>query len=67
MRVHVNGDSRETDSETIGDLLRELGVDTDRRGSAVAVNEQLVPRAKWDSTPLAEADRVEVIRAVQGG
>jgi|SaaInl4_135m_RNA_FD_contig_61_925267_length_2033_multi_2_in_0_out_0_2 sulfur carrier protein len=67
MRVNVNGDSRDTDSMTVGALLRELGVDTDRRGSAVAVNDSVVPRAKWDDTPLSEADRVEVIRAVQGG
>jgi sulfur carrier protein len=67
MRVQVNGDTRDTEATTVGELLRELGVDTDRRGSAVAVNDRVVPRAEWDGTQLVEADRVEVIRAVQGG
>jgi len=67
MRVQINGDTRDTEANTVGDLLRELGVDTDRRGSAIAVNDRVVPRAEWDATQLVEADRVEVIRAVQGG
>lgn len=36
-------------------------------GIAVAVNDEVVPRASWPSTVLADADRVEVLTAVQGG
>jgi len=67
MRIHVNGEKRETRGATVGDLLRELGIDTDRRGCAVAVNDAVAPRAEWDDTVLRENDRVEVIRPVQGG
>jgi sulfur carrier protein len=33
----------------------------------VAVEGEVIPRAEWGSTPLAEGQRVEVLTAVQGG
>ena len=39
----------------------------ERRGIAVAVNDEVVPRSEWDSTGFADGDRVDVVRAVQGG
>jgi sulfur carrier protein len=36
-------------------------------GVAAAVNEAVVPRSQWDATVLANADRVEILTAVQGG
>ncbi|MEN3583621.1 MULTISPECIES: sulfur carrier protein ThiS [unclassified Streptomyces] len=36
-------------------------------GVAAALNETVVPRGRWASTPLADGDRVEVVTAVQGG
>lgn len=39
----------------------------ERRGVAVAVNYEVVPRSEWDSTGFADGDRVDVLRAVQGG
>jgi sulfur carrier protein len=51
---------------TLAGLVRELGL-AGRRGIAAAVNGGVVPRAEWDSRPLAEGDRVLVIRATQGG
>jgi len=36
-------------------------------GVAAAVNDEVVRRAAWDSTLLAEGDQVEVLTAVQGG
>ncbi len=38
-----------------------------RRGVAVAVNEEVVPRSAWDETPVRDGDRVEVLNAAQGG
>jgi sulfur carrier protein len=51
---------------TLVELLRELGL-ADRKGVAAAVNGSVVPRIEWESVELAEADRVLVIRATQGG
>ncbi len=36
-------------------------------GVAAAVNDEVVSRAAWDGTQVAEGDRVEVLTAVQGG
>jgi sulfur carrier protein len=51
---------------TLGSLLAQLGL-AGRRGVAAAVNGEVVPRDAWESRPLAERDRVLVIRATQGG
>lgn len=53
---------------TIAELVRRVaGVDPDGRGVAVAVDEVVVPRGAWASTPVADGARVEVVGAVQGG
>ena len=37
------------------------------RGIAIAVNNQIVPKAKWPEHLLQDNDKVTVIRATQGG
>jgi sulfur carrier protein len=53
--------------ETIVAVLARLGLDADARGVAVAVDDEVVPRAAWESFALGEAARVEVLTAMQGG
>jgi sulfur carrier protein len=36
-------------------------------GVAAALNETVVPRGQWPTTPLGDGDRVEILTAVQGG
>jgi sulfur carrier protein len=48
-------------------LLAEKAVDTKQKGIAVALNGAVVPRAAWLQTPLMPGDRVEIVRARQGG
>lgn len=48
-------------------LLGTLDIAPGARGVAVAVNDELVPRSKWDGLRLMPGDRIEVVRAVQGG
>ena len=67
VRVSINGESRElATGTTVADVVAALGPAA-RRGIAVAVNDDVVPRADWPGTVLADADRVEVLTAVQGG
>jgi len=62
----VNGAPAEVDAEaTVATLVDRLG--RDPRGVAVAVNEDVVPRGAWSATRLRAGDRVEVLRAAQGG
>ena len=66
MTLSVNGEPREiADGTTLAALLDELGVRRD--GSAVALNDGVVPRARHAETTLCEGDRLEIIVAVAGG
>jgi sulfur carrier protein len=47
--------------------LERLGIDEDARGVAVAVDGEVVSRARWDSFVLCDGARVEVLAAMQGG
>ncbi|MFI6767549.1 sulfur carrier protein ThiS [Streptomyces sp. NPDC050355] len=64
--VSVNGEAREIPGGlTLDRLVATLSAAP--TGVAAAVNEVVVPRTQWPTTPLAEGDRVEVLTAVQGG
>ncbi len=68
MRIELNGDPRELAAgATLADAVRASGADAEARGVAVALDGEVVPRAEWDSTPLAEGAGVEVLAAIQGG
>jgi sulfur carrier protein len=68
MMVTINGVVRDLpQAGTLAELLRALNVPTDRGGIAVALNDAVIRRARWDDTPVAEGDRLEIITAVQGG
>jgi sulfur carrier protein len=64
--VWINGEQRELASDAgVLDALGALGLP--RTGVAVAVDGEVVPRAGWAATALAEGARIEVLTAVQGG
>ncbi len=64
--VHVNGERRTLDAPVALDAL-VAAVTAAPSGVAAALNETVVPRARWSDTALAEGDRVEILTAVQGG
>lgn len=66
MKVTINGTAHELPSgATVTQAVQRLT--GTMSGVAVAVNDEVVSRSSWDSTALVEADRVEVLTAVQGG
>ena len=68
MRVELNGEPRELGGgATLADAVRASGAEPGGRGVAVALEGEVVPRADWGSTPLAEGSAVEVLAAIQGG
>ena len=67
MEIRVNGSVRDTDATTLLTLLESLMIGVAEKGVAVAVNQDVVPRAKWVEWDLHEGDVVEIIRAAQGG
>jgi sulfur carrier protein len=63
--ITINGEPREL-AGTVDDLLDALGIEV-RRGMAVAVDAEVVPRSEWSTTRIADGARVEIVTAVQGG
>ncbi len=68
MRLVVNGDPLEMeDSSTVAALVDRVVDAPGGRGTAVAINGEVVPRAEWPEASLEEGDKVEVLKAVGGG
>jgi thiamine biosynthesis protein ThiS len=68
MKLVINGDERTFEAvASMTDLLERLGIEPQVPGVAVARNGQVVPRRDLDRTPLNDGDRIEIVRAVQGG
>ncbi len=67
MNIRVNDSPREVAADTaLAELASALGLG-ERKGVAIAVNDEVVPRAAWARRRLVEGDRVLVIQATQGG
>ncbi|MEV5752867.1 sulfur carrier protein ThiS [Actinoallomurus sp. NPDC052308] len=66
MKITVNGSVRDAPagSSVAGVVASLIEHPT---GVAVALNDEVVPRADWKTTILRESDRIEVLTAVQGG
>lgn len=65
-QVILNGEPRRAaEGSTVGDLLAELG--RHPRMVAVEHNGSILPRDRYDATPLAAGDRLEIVGFVQGG
>ena len=66
MQLTVNGEPLHIeDGATVGVLVEQRALQPQR--VAVEVNQRLVPRARFDETPLREGDRVEIVTFVGGG
>jgi thiamine biosynthesis protein ThiS len=66
LKVLVNGEEREVmEGATVADLIAALGLKAER--VAVEMNRRIVRRFEWNSTKLAEGDKVEIVHFVGGG
>jgi sulfur carrier protein len=64
--IQVNGEARDVaDGATLDSLLEAIGLRRD--GTAVALNDDVVPRTRHAATALRDGDRLEIIVAVAGG
>lgn len=67
MELIINGERQQMEAlDSLGQVLKALDVPA-KRGVAVALNESVVPRGQWDDQPVTDGDRIEIIRATQGG
>jgi sulfur carrier protein len=66
MTIRVNGQEHAVaPDQNIDDLLAAL--DLPRRDVAVALDGTVVPRSRWEGTPVPDGATVEVVAAMQGG
>jgi sulfur carrier protein len=68
MTIELNGERVQLpEPATVAGAIDRLGAGSGRRGIAVAVDGQVVPRSEWEDTKLEDGQRVEVVGAIQGG
>jgi len=70
MRLNINGEERDGAWSDLAALWRAETAALDLanpKGFAIALNGAVVRRDAWADTALNEGDRVEIIRAMQGG
>ncbi len=66
MLLKINGQEKEIcSSSNLAELLLELEIASPH--CAVALNQQVVPRAKLEQIEIHEGDQVEIVHAVGGG
>jgi thiamine biosynthesis protein ThiS len=65
LKLTVNGESRKVAATTVFDLIQELGLHP--KGTIVERNLEIVDRASYGETILADGDVLELVRIVGGG
>ncbi|MCT4707288.1 sulfur carrier protein ThiS [Enterobacteriaceae bacterium H11S18] len=66
MRIFLNDESVQcVDSLTLAALLEQLR--TLKPGTAVAVNQTIVPREQWEQHLLKDGDQILLFQAIAGG
>jgi sulfur carrier protein len=68
MNIKLNGLESSIDSSMSLSEVVEINLKgKEAKGVAVALNEKIIPKHKWESTLVSENDSVEIVHAVQGG
>ncbi len=67
MNITVNNKAENiVSSEKLGDFLLRIHL-AEKKGIAVAVNNEVVIKANWGKHTLKENDKITIIQATQGG
>jgi sulfur carrier protein len=67
MDISLNGAPHRFDGASLIELLAAQAIDRTKPGVAVAINEEIVPRAEWATASLKSGDAVEIVRPHSGG
>ena len=64
--IQINGEPREVkENITLPALIASLGLKPEQ--VAIERNQKVIRRARWESTTLKQADKVEIVHFVGGG
>ena len=65
--VYINDKPYELEqNQSLNDLFNFLNIDASK-GMAVALNNNVVPREKWEIQQIKDNDKILIIKATQGG
>ncbi|MFQ3598856.1 MAG: sulfur carrier protein ThiS [Chloroherpetonaceae bacterium] len=68
MTIIINGKPTELPyALTLSEILIQNGVTSEQKGIAVAYNDEVVMKSQWNKLKVQEGDRLEIVRATQGG
>lgn len=68
IKIKLNGEEKSLNTEIkLLDFVTGQLNGKEPNGIAVALNEIVVPKQKWESVMINENDSIEIIHAVQGG
>lgn len=65
MKVRINNNEVETQASTVAELAQEQKLP--EKGVAVAISNEMVPRAEWAQRALKEGDDIVILKAFCGG
>lgn len=63
--ITLNGADYQTSAQNLSQLLDTLALNVERL--AVEVNQEIVPRSTFATTPVQSGDQIEIIHAIGGG
>ena len=66
-KLIINGEVKEIKARTANELLIALRLPEDGRGIAIAINDAVISKSRWNDHELQDGDRIEIVRATQGG
>lgn len=65
MKVTINNQETETQALNVKQLAEEMKLP--QAGVAIAISNTMVPREKWEETPVKEGADIVIIKAFCGG
>lgn len=65
MNIIVNGEKKSTNTQTILELLEELGIE--EKVMAAALNLNVVKKEHWKTQSISDGDKIEFLQFVGGG
>lgn len=65
IKIQLNGEQYETQSNNLEALLRELNIESER--VAVELNMKIIKKDRYAFSEISEGDQIEVVHFVGGG
>ena len=66
IQIFVNNQTEQTTPQSLQSWMEQKGL-VDKKGLALAKNDEMVPRSAWEQTQLQAGDHLLLIQATQGG